>query len=133
VSAHCKVPGCIAAIIWAVTEAGARMPIDADSAGQADGTWAVWREDGKPFSALHCRPLTDGEQPDAARGEHRGTVHWATCTNANAARRRCPSCGHLAHKDPCKTLGKVECRRFEGGSLRGQFPCGCEISSEVPA
>jgi hypothetical protein len=130
-TARCRVPGCLGAIIWAKTPAGANMPVDADSAGRGGGNLAVWRDGGRAGAQLYARVLTAGEQPDPKRGEHLGTCHWGTCTNAEAARKRCSGCGHLTHTEPCKVQGKVTCQRVKTDAgtavLRGRFPCGCEL------
>ena len=129
---RCKVTGCGAAIIWAMTEPGGKpMPVDADSAGAEGGTLAVWRAGGRPNAVLFCRVLPPGEDPDPGRGEHRGTAHWATCTHPDAARPKlCPECGHKRHTEPCTKLGPVECRQLGDGqgSMRGRFRCGCEVT-----
>jgi DNA polymerase I-like protein with 3'-5' exonuclease and polymerase domains len=48
-------------------------------------------------------------------------------------RSSCTGCSHKAHPEPCKVLGKVECRALPGGgSMRGRFPCGCAVGVPVP-
>jgi len=81
--AECKSAGCGQRIAWARTVPGGRaMPVNAGSAGDPDGTLAVWRQDGK----LLCRVLKKGEEP--GQGQWRGVAHWTTCAKAAEHRKR---------------------------------------------
>jgi uncharacterized protein with NRDE domain len=58
----------------AVTATGAQMPVEAGSAGAADGTLTVWLA---APGVLGCRVLKRGEEP--GDGEWRGRTHWGRC------------------------------------------------------
>ena len=129
----CTREGCGAQIEWALMDSGAKMPVDYHSAGDPGGTLAVTRG---PDGQLRARMLTRAH-PDLRRGEKRGAAHWVTCQNPppKANRPACPQCGHKPHTGPCERLGRVECRPLPdgAGSVRGQFPCGCEHVTAEPA
>jgi len=73
---RCK--ACEAEILWAETQTGKRMPLNA--VPHPDGEWLV--EGGR------CRLAG----PDPATGP-RYTPHWATCSSAPLFRRRPPGAG----------------------------------------
>ena len=83
-----------------------------------EGNLAVWWAGG-----MRWRSRVAGDELGAR--EHRATSHYATCPDASSF--RCPKCGHKPHPTgTCKKLGRVTCRPLPGGgSVRGQFPCGC--------
>ena len=80
---HCRQPGCALPIVWALTESGAAMPIDAEP--HPDGNLAVRAN--HPTGQLQCRVIT-AEQPLDPHTELRGMPHWSTCRNP--PRRRKP-------------------------------------------
>ena len=78
-----KCSSCPAMVDFAVTETGKLMPVDHDSAGDSDGNLEVWRDE---LGHLRCRVLIMDEA--LAPGRQRGVVHWSTCTDPGAYRRR---------------------------------------------
>lgn len=71
---------CTAAIVWATTDNGRAMPLNA--LPDPEGNVAVRRENGD----LHARVLKAGET--AAPWERLGTSHHATCPSADLHRKR---------------------------------------------
>jgi hypothetical protein len=74
----CGAQDCEAEIDWALSAEGdaRRMPVVRDSAGEPDGTLAVWRDgDG----ILRYRNLAAGTGPGP--GEKRGRSHFKDCTD----------------------------------------------------
>lgn len=76
------------------------------------------------------------EGGELAEGEHRATSHFVTCPDSAqfSSKAKCPKCKHPRHPDgPCVKLGPLGCRPLPGGgSMRGQFPCGCEHGLTPP-
>lgn len=77
-SARCT--SCGESIIWASTDNGANMPIDATPVDT--GNVAVHRDD---QGQLHARVLKHGDT--TADWEKRGTCHFETCVNADQHRK----------------------------------------------
>lgn len=67
---------CNAAVVWVVTEAGKRMPVDAVPSDKGN----LILRDGK---ALH-----ESKVPEAERPAERYTSHFATCPQGEKWRRR---------------------------------------------
>lgn len=78
-TAACR--SCGSPISWATTPAGSLIPLDAQP--HPTGNFAVHRND---RGDLVARPLKAEDQPDAH--ELRGISHFATCSRADAHRRR---------------------------------------------
>ena len=72
---------CGAAIVWAVTAAQKRMPVDAEP--HPGGNVAVWRD---VAGRLRARVLSN-ERPTLEHSEVLHMTHWATCTNPPPRRR----------------------------------------------
>lgn len=71
---HCRT--CNAPIVWALTEAGRRMPVDA--APDPAGNVALLRTD----STVNAVVLGKHREPDPRATLHQS--HWATCPNPPA-------------------------------------------------
>jgi hypothetical protein len=69
---------CGAAIVWAITEGGGRMPVDAEPT--PEGNLRLFRKrEGGTLSVVVCAP---GSQPRLFR------PHFATCPDTESWRRR---------------------------------------------
>lgn len=79
-SARCG--SCGEAIIWATTDKGKNMPINA--VPEEGGNLAVHRL--SDTGELRARALKTGDT--IADWEKRGTAHWATCVNADLHRKK---------------------------------------------
>jgi hypothetical protein len=84
VPTSCRFCGC--SILWAITDAEARMPMNLEP--HPDGAWVIWRYDEEePIPRLHVSHFR-------AFGELRGEpykgplwrVHWMDCAGAEKAR-----------------------------------------------
>lgn len=73
---------CQARIVWAVTTAGKRMPLDAEPV-ERDGAVLAAHRTG-PDQALAVRPITP--TTDLWPDEHPARSHYATCPNADQHR-----------------------------------------------
>ena len=71
---HAKCSSCGAAVIWTVTEAGKRMPVDATPAGKV--------------TVLVKNP--DGSDTPVSRMRDHFVSHFATCPNAQSHRTKKP-------------------------------------------
>ena len=76
-SATCR--SCSAPIVWAITQEGRRMPLDAEPAREGN---VLLYPDGT------CRALRADEVIGGAIGEHLHRSHFATCPEAAEHRRR---------------------------------------------
>lgn len=72
---HTSCRRCLAAIVWAVTDAGKRMPLDVRIDHTGLGNVAV-RQDAT--GRLNARVLADGQEPYGY--ERRAMPHFATCS-----------------------------------------------------
>ena len=75
---------CRAAIIWAETVNGARVPIDE---GPDPNGIIVLEEEGRRTPLARYLTKEQREQPPA-KGEERFTSHFATCPNSEQHRRK---------------------------------------------
>ena len=76
-TAECR--ACKAPMIWAKTEKGKNMPVDADPV--EDGTFGLFAEDGEVAAVFHTKAR--------AREDWDGDLykpHWATCPEASSFR-----------------------------------------------
>lgn len=78
---HCDSPRCEARIVWAVTDRGKRMPVDADPS-PADGNIKLSVRYTGP------EPLATVLSAAARFGLTLRTSHFATCPDADRFRRR---------------------------------------------
>ncbi len=74
-SEACRRPGCTTLIVWATTETGKPMPIDAEP--NPNGNLAVHR---LLTGGLRCRVVTTNTPLDPTT-EQPGMPHWSTCRN----------------------------------------------------
>lgn len=79
----CSATRCGAEIVWAKTDAGRNMPVDAET--DPDGAIELFVEDGE----LRARVLKRRERSQATLGTlvELRTSHFATCTEAGSFRR----------------------------------------------
>jgi hypothetical protein len=84
---------CGATIFFAMTEAGKRMPVDRDTAGQADGNLAVWQDGGR----VRCRMVKPGDVLGTA--ERRFMSHFGNCPKAKEFSRKNSERLGLVHTD----------------------------------
>ena len=78
-SAYASCRSCLAAIIWATTANGKRMPLD--RAPDPAGIVAAYCDE---FGAWHCKPFQPGDQ--VAAPWKRYTSHFASCPRADEHR-----------------------------------------------
>lgn len=71
---------CDAPIVWALTENGKKMPVDADR-NDSDGNVTLAEENGELLARVFPTPEARTE------GQAGYTSHFATCPNANEFRR----------------------------------------------
>ena len=71
---------CGAKILWALTEKGARIPVDPDP--RLDGNLLLYR---RPDGSLLARYLSGESAPP---GQRRYVSHFVTCPNAKTHRKK---------------------------------------------